>query len=556
MLDDDVKQIYKEQEKDDIFLQRAKKVLSKVLILGTLTAFSFASMPFIQSYFSRKYSGNAYAQRTSLPAGKVAAVSAETAPEVEWDKTFGGSGGDYAYSAQQTSDKGYIIAGYTGSFGFGAGNLSYDLWLIKTDLNGNELWNKTFGGPDRHDVAHSVQQTSDEGYIIAGVTKSFGAGSHDFWLIKTDSNGNKEWDKTFGGPRSDSAHSVQQTSDRGYIVAGQTQSFGAGNYDFWLIKTDSNGNKEWDKTFGGSNNDNARSVQQTSDGGYIVDGYTESFGAGKSDFWLIKTDSNGNKEWDKTFGGSSYDWACSVQQTFDEGYIVAGSTKSFGAGGDDFHDFWLIKTDSNGNKEWDKTFGGSSYDRAYSVQQTFDRGYIVAGETSPSRAEDYDFWLIKTDSNGNKEWDKTLGGSNYDSARSVQQTSDGGYIVAGITHSFGAGYGNADFWLIKLKGDVIAVENQNNLPENYSLSQNRPNPFNLSTIVEYTIPEVLPVTLEIYNLNGQRIRTLEQGYKPAGRYSLQWDGKDFAGNDLSSGIYFYQLTTPKFNEIKKMMLVK
>ena len=468
-------------------------------------------------------------------------IATETAPEVEWGKTLGGSSYDRAYSVQQTSDKGSILAGVTKSFGAGES----DFWLIKTDPNGNKEWDKTFGG-SRLDSAHSVQQTSDGGYILAGVTQSFGAGESDLWLIKTDSNGNKEWDKTFGGSNVDSAHSVQQTSDKGYILAGLTNSFGAGESDFWLIKTDSNGNKEWDKTLGGPNHEYARSVQQTSDGGYILAGLTNSFRAGDWDFWLIKTDAKGDKEWDKTLGGSGDDSAYSLQQTSDKGYILAGYTNSFGAGDSDF---WLIKTDSNGNKEWDKTFGGSHFDRAYSVQQTSDGGYILAGYTYSFGAGKSDSWLIKTDPNGDKEWDKTFGGSEYDRAWSVQQTSDNGYILAGGTSSFGAG--NEDFWLIKLKGDKIAVENQNNLPENYSLSQNYPNPFNLSTIIQYSIPEPSSVEITIYTIQGQEVRTVDFGEQPAGIYNLQFDG-----NELSSGIYLYRLQTNNFTQTRKMLFLK
>jgi hypothetical protein len=256
---------------------------------------------------------------------------------------------------------------------------------------------KTYGGTDGY-WASSVQQTSDGGYIVAGYTDSFGAGDDDIFLIKTDANGNIIWAKTYGGIDNDRAFSVQQTSDGGYIVAGWTYSFGAGSRDFFLIKTDANGNIIWAKTYGGTSWDEATSVQQTSDGGYIVAGDTRSFSAGDDDIFLIKTDANGNIIWAKTYGGASYDEASSVQQTSDGGYIVAGVTRSFSAG---WHDVLLIKTDANGNVQWAKTYGGTSVDVAYSVQQTSDGGYIVAGYTSSFGAGSSDIFLIKTDANGN-----------------------------------------------------------------------------------------------------------------------------------------------------------
>ena len=252
-------------------------------------------------------------------------------------------------------------------------------------------WEKTFGGSD-WDYGYSVQQTSDGGYIIAG-DAFCEPGSVDVYLVKTDSAGNLLWQKTFGGSDYDWGHSVQQTSDGGYIIAGTTYSFGAGSDDVYLVKTDSAGNLLWQKTFGGSEWDGGNSVQQTSDGGYIIAGRTESFGAGSGDVYLIKTDSEGNQKWQQTFGGSNSDWGYSVQQTSDGGYIIAGVTDYYP---DDYvGDVYLVKTDSAGNLLWQKTFGGSVWDCGYSVQQTSDGGYIIAGETYSFGAGNFDVYLIK-----------------------------------------------------------------------------------------------------------------------------------------------------------------
>jgi len=363
---------------------------------------------------------------------------------IAFAKTFGGGDYEEAYFVQQTSDGGYIVAGVTGSFGVGG-----DVFLLKTDASGNLQWAKTFGESD-YDWAYSVQQTSDRGYIVAGFTYSFGAGG-DVFLLKTDASGNLQWAKTFGGSSDDYALSVQQTSDGGYIVVGRTSSFGAGSADVFLLKTDASGNLQWAKTFGGSDWDWALSVQQTSDGGYIVAGWTWSFGAGYNDVFLLKTDASGNLQWAKTFGGSNDDYAFSVQQTSDGGYIVAGRTWSFGAG---YNDVFLLKTDASGNLQWAKTFGGSDWDWALSVQQTSDGGYIVAGVTWSFGAGSYDVFLLKTDASGNLQWAKTFGESDYEEAYSVQQTSDGGYILAGVTSSFGAG--DYDVFLLKTdaNGDI------------------------------------------------------------------------------------------------------
>jgi TolA-binding protein len=367
-----------------------------------------------------------------------------------WNKTFGGADKDYGLSVQQTTDDGFIITGETWSYDAGSSDKPA-VWLIKTDSQGNEGWNKTFGGAYQ-DYGSSVQQTADGGYIITGKA---GSGYSDLWLIKTDSQGNEGWNKTFGGGDYDCGSSVQQTTDGGYIITGETSSDGAGQSDVWLIKTDSQGNEMWSKTFGGSGSDWGNSVQETTDGGFIITGWTNSYGAGNTDLWLIKTNSQGNEVWSKTFGGSDSDHGSSVQETTEGGYIITGRTESYGAGEGDV---WLIKTDSQGNVVWSKTFGGSYDDWGNSVQETTDGGYIITGRTESYGVGDEDVWLIKTDSQGNEVWSRTFGGSYGDWGNSVQETADGGFIITGLTESYGAG--NEDVWLIKTDSQGNEVWNK------------------------------------------------------------------------------------------------
>ncbi|UCG43131.1 MAG: hypothetical protein JSU73_00510, partial [candidate division WOR-3 bacterium] len=354
-----------------------------------------------------------------------------------WIRTFGGDSWDVGYSVQQTTDGGYIIAGITQSYGAG----ETDAYLIKTDSRGNQSWYRTFGGIS-WDPSYSVQQTTDGGYVLTGSTGSYGVNG-DVRLIKTDAGGDTLWTRTFGDLSIDFGYSGQQTEDGGYIVAG-TQYWDVGSTDVYLVKTDANGNLTWSQTYGGSSEDWGRSVRQTTDGGYVIAGDTKSYGAGEEDAYLVKTAADGGLTWSQTFGGPNRDYAASVRQTADGGYIIAGVTFSYGVGSGDVY---LIKTDASGNQTWFKTFGGSAADHGYSVQQTADGGYIIVGWTHSYGAGDADVYLIKTDASGNETWFKTFGGSAADRGYSVQQTADGGYIVAGETFSYGEGLG--DVYLIK-----------------------------------------------------------------------------------------------------------
>jgi lysophospholipase L1-like esterase len=406
-------------------------------------------------------------------------------PSVEefgtWNKTFGKG---VLYSVQQTSDGNYIATGYRSE------GDNQDVLLIKTDEAGNELLNKTF---DNHslDWGSSIQLTSDGGYIIAGGTREELEGNYityRAWLIKTDVDGNLLWDKTFeshnGNPGL--AYSVQPTTDDGYILAGHT--FG----EAWLIKTDSNGNELWKRKLTGSGpyyggaNCWAKSVLPTSDGGYILAGESPF----TNDVILIKTNGNGEKIWDKTsdrtFGGYGLAGAFSIRPTSEGGYIIAGKTGGtwFSNSRRDIHMSpddtfsaygacgyaWLIKTDADGNMIWNKTYSTSyeNHSGAYSVQLINDGGYIIAGMTGLGFNEYYDAWLIKTDSEGDMLWNRTFGCSSFDEAYSVQQTRDGGYIIAGTTA------GNT--WLIKTDAEGLeTVPQQPKSSEAQSLSRSDQN---------------------------------------------------------------------------------
>jgi len=302
----------------------------------------------------------------------------ETEGEV-WRATFGGPGFDMGTSVLETKDGRLIISGGTNSYGAGG----YDAWLISTDSKGSEMWNRTYGGPS-DDEAMAVAKTSDGGYAIAGGTSSQGAGDFDAWLIKTDSAGRELWNETFGGSGYDWAYSLRKTADGGYIILGETESRGAGGKDAWLIKIDSEGRETWNRTFGGAKDDGGRSVQETDDGGYIITGFTESYGAGGTDLWLLKAASNGSEVWNVTYGGSRGDIGEQVLQTKDGGYVIAGGANAPLNGEASAGDAWLIRTDPNGTAIRGKIFsvGDSGRDLATSVTATEDGGYVIGGWSS------------------------------------------------------------------------------------------------------------------------------------------------------------------------------
>ncbi|MFA6530981.1 MAG: hypothetical protein WCT31_04580 [Candidatus Micrarchaeia archaeon] len=312
--------------------------------------------------------------------------------DIAWDKNF--SNGKYTNleSIVQTTDGDFILAGYVNFKGFGA---ETDALLARVDSNGNTKWVKTYGGPGTEGV-NSVAVTPDGGYIFAGWTFSQ-KNNYDYWVVKTDVNGNMQWNKSFGGSTGEEAYSIRPTSDGGYIIAGPVNSIGAGSDDAWLIKLDSNGNEQWNKTYGKSSQDGAYSVWQTSDLGYIITGITDSYNGlgGNWNAWLIKTDSLGNTQWNKIIETNSASIAHSVQQAPDGGYLVVGESYS------SFGQFkrkgyaWIVKTNSEGIIEWTKNLTNSYNGAAYAFQQTSDGGYVVAGFSGPINELNRNAWITK-----------------------------------------------------------------------------------------------------------------------------------------------------------------
>jgi uncharacterized repeat protein (TIGR02543 family) len=420
--------------------------------------------------------------------------AAVSPPGIQWQKSLGGAISEDAQSIQQTFDGGYIVAGWSlSNDGDVTGNQGgVDYWVVKLNTSGNIQWEKSIGGSN-YDEAYSIQQTSDGGYIVAGASGSNDGdingvdhGGGDYWVAKLGADGNIQWEKSLGGSGTDSAQSIQQTSDGGYIVAGWSYSndyeVNGGNHgasDFWVVKLNTGGAIQWQKSLGGLGYDYAHAIQQTSDGGYIVAGESNSNDGdvmgnhGGSDYWVVKLDTVGNIQWEKSLGGSGSDGAFSIQQTSDGGNVVAGYSSSNDGnvtGNHGGYDYWVVKLDTVGNIQWEKSLGGSGFDSARSIQQTSDGGYIVAGSSTSNNGDvngnhgANDFWAVKLDAVGNIQWGKSIGGSGYENAKSIQQTSDGSYIIAGDSDStdgdITGNHGNSDFWVVKLSWYTVTFDSQ------------------------------------------------------------------------------------------------
>lgn len=392
-----------------------------------------------------------------------------------WDATIGGSAQDELRAMGKTSDGGYILGGFSSSPVSGEKSETcrggQDYWIAKVSATGVPQWNKTFGGSG-HEWLDAVSQTADGGYILgghsaSGVTgdkTSASRGGYDYWIVKTDANGVKEWDRTFGGSSGDYLFATFQTPDGGYFLAGYSQSgisgdrtqASRGGVDYWVLKLDANGNKLWDKAFGGSSQDELYSALQTADGGYILAGRSSSGVSGEKtqpsqggfDYWIVKIDANGSKQWDRTYGAPGTDLLSAIQQVEDGGFLLIGGTWS-GVGGNKSEpsrggsDYWIVKVDSSGALEWEKTLGGSADDYANAGLAIGGGGYVVAGysasgvsgdKTSTCRG-DKDYWCIKLTGEGYIVWDRTMGGSGADWLYGIQSPVASHYLLGGWSSS-------------------------------------------------------------------------------------------------------------------------
>ena len=423
------------------------------------------------------------------------------APSIEWQKCYGGTFEDYARDCQNTTDGGFVFVG-TSTFANGDVTVNHgydDYWIIKTSSTGIIQWQVSVGGSEI-DFPRSIEQTSDDGYIICGFSKSNDydvSGHHggsfysDFWVVKLNSTGTLIWQKSLGGTDHDSGYSVKETSDGGYIVAGEARSNDgdvSGHHgflgDYWIAKLDASGNITWQKCYGGTDGDVATDILETSDGGFIIAGYAFSNdfdvvgNHGNSDFWIIKLSNVGNVQWKKCYGGIYSEEAQRIKPTPDGGYIIIGTTHSNNgdvSGKHDSFDYWVVKIDINGTLQWQKCLGGDSEDYGYGIDVTSDGGYIVTGYTLSNNGDvsgnhgDWDFWVVKLNESGSLLWQKCLGGTSYDRSFSIKQAPDGGYIIAGYSISENGditfNHGGYDFWVVKLSADCVA-ETCNALDDN------------------------------------------------------------------------------------------
>ncbi len=477
----------------------------------------------------------------------------ETFSQEKWTKLFGGENDEWVRSVLQTSDGGFLVVGHADSFVEG----SDDIWLNKFSITGEQLWTKTYGGTEL-DTAESAIEI-DDGFFIIGSTSSFGAGKSDIWLLRVDAGGDTLWTKTYGGLNSDREIALRQTQDGGLVLLGNTFSYGSGNCDWWLIKTDSSGIVEWDTTFGGEYYDLAADIRIDRDGGFVITGLTqpsmnENEEIQSTLIHCVKTYNNGKAIWKETYKGLSDGLIQLGRKIFvtDNGnYVIQAQVNDFPLSSD----YPLLLTINDQGKILEYV-DYKEYVNAYLINSdvTFDGGYIMCGTYSDSVTEEHGWLLVKTDNKGVIDWVKKYRG-HY--ASSVISLDDGRYAITGIIGDDAfLVIADNDGEVVDIDRPVFVKKQEDEFPEALSLLQNSPNPFNGSTIIPYNLKSGGHVLLMIYDCMGQNIRTLVNSYHSAGTFTSIWDGTDNFGKQVSSGIYYYSLRSAMISDVKKMMFLK
>ncbi|MCP4583730.1 MAG: T9SS type A sorting domain-containing protein [candidate division Zixibacteria bacterium] len=474
-------------------------------------------------------------------------VSSALAQDTLWTRTYGGSRDEVARSIYPTSDGGSVIAGVSNS----ADRDGTDFYLIKTDADGEIDWSQSYGN-DSNEDAHSVIQASDGGYIMAGNSQQYGRAINEIYLVKTNALGHLEWDRTYTpGEQSHlglSACSILELGDGGYLIAGSAIQFGPVYGRFVLIRTDSSGDSLWSRTYAGSNFGAwASCLIETTDGNFII--------SGRNGFesYLTKISDDGDVLWYQSYLLGSRSIASSIAQADDGGFIIAGT---FLYSGEVQSDIYIMKTDENGNAWWTGPFGGVEDDSAYAISQASDGSYLIAGTTNSFGDGRSNVYLVRADENGGLLSTRTYGGVNDDGVSSMYRTNDGDFMVAGYTASFGAG--SFDCWVLKIDGELTGIEDDNDetLPNIISLSQNYPNPFNASTIIEFELNQPGYAGLDVFDVRGRKVKTLVDDYLGSGRYTVKWNGISESGKVVTSGSYFYKLKSGDYIDTRKMVLIK
>lgn len=451
--------------------------------------------------------------------------------QITFQKTYGGVLEEECGAVVQTEDGGFILAASTRSYGNG----NYDLYIIRTNPYGDTLWTKTFG-ENGFDTAKDILKINADSYLIAGSLDG------KVILIRINDDGDTVWTKIIGNEDDFIVKTIKKTTDGGFVMCGNKDLS-----DYFIMKIDSNGDSVWTKIY---ENGTANSIDPTTDGGYILMIRPGNWLHPQNDFVIVKTDLYGDSLWAKVFGGPNVEVGYEVEQTTDGGFMLAGRKDSATVGDSDFY---LVKTDSAGEFLWDKTYGGNEADRAFTAMQTSDGGYILGGYTASFNVEYYDFYMVKTDTNGDTLWTKTFGGLWQEEIADIEETSDGGFAAVGYTYSFGAGnFPNIYFVKTDANGNITSVEDkENSLPTIFELFQNYPNPFNPSTTINWQSPVGSWQTIKVFDVLGNAVATLVDEQKSAGRYNVQ-----FTMSNCVSGVYFYQLRAGEYIITKKMILLK